>query len=175
MASTLGERSKKAMTGRKSINNFQIGRAGREKRLKPLFPDEVNKHVRKLHFETFGNGKPDYRVYREQEVIAYFEAEFPDEGRWPLGGKFRYETIRWPERKWEHYCQTDQPGFYDGKPLFMISIRGDLGDAYYIDTLTWCKKSQIEHVRSSVFRGFPKTYPEMGKFSQDWKDLKSMC
>jgi len=45
----------------------------------------------------------------------------------------------------------------------MISIRDDLKDAYYIDTLTWCQKSQVEHVRGSIFRGFPKTYPEMSK------------
>ena len=154
------------MARRKSINNFQPGRAGRVERLKRSFPKEVNRLLKGLRFECFGEseaGKPDYQVFNGQEIIAYLEAEFPDEGRWPFGGEFRYDTIRWPLRKWEHYCQGTQPGFYNGKPLFMISIRGDLKDAYYIDALTWCDKSQIEHVRSSVFRGFPKTYPQMGK------------
>lgn len=150
------------MVKRGNLNRYQMGRAGREKRLRPAFPNEVNRHLKELRFETFGDGKPDYRVYRGQEVIAYFEAEFPDEGRWPLDGDFVYDTIRWPLRKWEHYCQKGQAGFYNGKPLFMTSIRGDLKDAYYIDALTWCKESQEEYARG-YYRGFPKTYPDFGK------------
>ncbi|MBL7074546.1 hypothetical protein ISS37_04820 [candidate division KSB1 bacterium] len=152
------------MARRGNLNRFQVGRAGREKRLRPLFCNEVNKFLKDFHFEVFEKVGPDYMVLRGQETVVFFEAEFPTEGRWPLGGEFRYDTIRWPLRKWEHYCEkTQQPGFYDGKPLFLISIRGDLKDAYYIDALTWCQKSNIEYVRNSVFRGFPKTYPEMGR------------
>lgn len=151
------------MAKRGNLNRFQVGRAGREKRLRPLFCEEVNKFLKDFHFELFEQVGPDYKVLKGEEIVAYFEAEFPDEGRWPLGGDFKFDTIRWPLRKWEHYCQGMQAGFYKEKPLFMISIRGDLKDAYYIDALTWCEKSQIEHVRSSVFRGFPKTYTEMGK------------
>lgn len=151
------------MAGRGNLNRYQVGRAGREKRLRPLFCQEVNKFLEEFRFELFEQQGPDYMVLKGQEIVAYFEAEFPEEGRWPLGGEFKYDTIRWPLRKWEHYCQASQPGFYSGKPLFMMSIRGDLKDAYYIDAVTWCQKSQVEHVRTSVFRGFPKTYSEMGK------------
>lgn len=150
------------MAGEGYLNRFQVGRAGREKRLRPLFCEEVNKFLKELRFEVVEQVGPDYKVLKGQELVAYFEAEFPEEGRWPLGGEFKYDTIRWPERKWNQYCGGGQ-GLYNGKPLFMTSIRGDLGDAYYIDALTWCQESQIEHVRNSVFRGFPKTYPEMGK------------
>ena len=150
------------MSQRGYLNQFQGGRAGREKRLRPLFCDEINKILKNQSFAIFEKVGPDYKVLKGQEIVAYFEAEFPTEGRWPRGGEFKYDTIRWPLRKWEQYCEQND-GLYNGKPLFMISIRDDLKDAYYIDTLTWCQKSQVEHVRGSIFRGFPKTYPEMGK------------
>lgn len=150
------------------LNHFQSGRAGREKRLRPEFCNEVNKILRNFKFEPLQQGA-DYKVLKGQEIVAYFEAEFPDEGRWPMGGDFKYETIRWPLRKWEQYCEAGD-GLFNGKPLFMISIRGDLKDAYYIDALTWCQKSQIEKFRDNVFRGFPKTYSEFGKGLEQLED-----
>lgn len=159
------------MSQRGYLNQFQAGRAGREKRLRPLFCGEINNVLKNHRFTVFERVGPDYEVLTkdEDEIVAYFEAEFPTEGRWPIGGEFRYETIRWPLRKWEEYCEEGN-GLYNGKPLFLISIRDDLKDAYYIDALTWCTKSQIEHVRGSVFRGFPKTYSEMGKGIEQLED-----
>ena len=150
------------MSQRGYLNQFQTGRAGREKRLRPLFCDEINKLLKQFHFAPFEHVGPDYKVLKAQEIVAYFEAEFPTEGRWPRGGDFKYDTIRWPLRKWNQYCEKGD-GLYNGKPLFLISIRDDLKDAYYIDAFTWCEKSQVEHVRGSTFRGFPKTYSDWGR------------
>lgn len=157
------------MSERGYLNHFQGGRAGREKRLRPLFCDVINNIMKNFSFDVFKKVGPDYEVIKNQEVFAYFEAEFPTEGRWPIGGEFKYDTIRWPLRKWEQYCEAGD-GLYNGKPLFMISIRDDLKDAYYIDALTWCNKSNVEHVRGSVFHGFPKTYKDFGKGLQGLED-----
>lgn len=157
------------MSQRGYLNHFQGGRAGREKRLRPVFCDVINNIMKNLRFEVFEKVGPDYKILKDQKVIAYFEAEFPTEGRWPIGGDFKYDTIRWPLRKWEQYCEG-LDGLYNGKPLFMISIRDDLTDAYYIDALTWCQKSNKEYVRGSIFHGFPKNYKYLGKGIQELED-----
>lgn len=150
------------MGRKKSIDDFQPARAGRAERLRLSFPNVVNQHMKRLRFEAWAErGVPDFKVLKGDEVIAYFEAEFPDEGRWPPGDEFKYETIRWPERK-RRYCQEVE-GTYLGKPLFLITIRCDLQDAYYIDAKTWCQKAKEETQSGSKFYGFPKDCPDLGK------------
>jgi hypothetical protein len=150
----------------KSIDQFQVGRAGREKRLRPEFCSSVNALLKSkgsdLRFSLFGKpNEPDYALELRGSTIAYFEAEFPEEGRWPFGEEFRFETIRWPERKWDHYKHGK--GRYLRKPFFLISIRGDLGDAYYLDAKTWFAKAKKERFWGSVFYGVKKDDPELGR------------
>ncbi len=147
-------------------DSFQVGRAGIEKQLLPKFVEKMNNVLDKqgsdLRFSVFGKrGEPDYEVRSAETVISYFEAEFPQEGRWPSGGEFRFVTIRWPERKWKRYRRGR--GLYEKKPLFLISIRCDLGDAYYLDAKTWFGKAKKESFRGSVFYGVDKTDPDLGR------------
>ena len=148
-------------------NNFQVGRRGYEQERKPKFPEKVNPYLERfgLEIEMLEEpqsikkkykeaGIPDYVVKRKDsgEPIAYLEAEFVLEGRWPTGQKFKFPTIRWPDRKYKHFKKSN--GLYKNLPVFMISIRGgDLKDAYYIDARTWIEKAKKEKVRDSVFWG----------------------
>jgi hypothetical protein len=149
---------------KKSINHYQIGRAGYEKDKKPMFAEKINSMKqmkdRNIEFQVFKEGGPDYEVKKDGNVIAYFEAEFALEGRWPPGEDFKFETIRWPERKYNNYKKLE--GFYNGKPLFMITIRCDLTDCYYIDARTWLQKGKPERVWGSVFYGIDKNDPDLG-------------
>jgi hypothetical protein len=115
-----------------------------------------------FRFALFGKrGEPDYELRSGESVVSYFEAEFPQEGRWPSGGEFRFATIRWPQRKWKRYRKGK--GLYEKKPLFLISVRCDLEDAYYLDAKTWFSKAKKEEFRSSIFYGVDKTDPDLGK------------
>lgn len=151
------------MNGRKSINHFQPGRAGWEKEQKSKFLPIIEKIFKEKGYNVrcLGTGEPDYEVIKNGQTIAYFEAEFPLAGRWPTGEDFKYPTIRWPERKYEHYKTWN--GFYNEKPLFMITVKGDLSDAYYIDAKTWFQKGKKERVFDSVFYGIDKNDPELGR------------
>ena len=154
------------MARRKNIDQYQKGRAGREKRLRQEFCPAINSVYEKiastLRFNLHGiTSEPDYEVAIDSKTVAYFEAEFPDEGRWPFGDEFQFPTIRWPDRKWDHYKPGE--GFFDSKPLFFISIRGDLGDAYYLDGKTWFAKGKKEKFWDSVFYGLPKSDPDLGR------------
>jgi len=162
---------------RKSINNFQVGRWGYEQERKRKFPEIVNPYLASfgLEIEALGEprgvrrdnreaGVPDYVVKRRDsgESVAYLEAEFVMEGRWPTGQPFKYETVRWPDRKYQYYTRTG--GLYEGLPVFMISIRGgDLGDAYYIDARIWIKKAKKERVRGSIFWAISRDDEELGR------------
>jgi len=150
------------MKRRKSINNFQVGRAGWEKEQKSKFPDVINKMLNEKGYdiEFQETEETDYEVKKDDQVIAYFEAEFPLSGRWSSGEEFKYPTIRWPERKYEHYKQWN--GLYNGKPLFMITIKGDLSDAFYVDAKTWFEKGKKEKAWDSIFYGIGKNDPELG-------------
>jgi hypothetical protein len=149
---------------KKSINDYQIGRAGYEKDKKPMFADKINSMKqmkdRNIEFQVFKEGGPDYEVKKDGNVIAYFEAEFPLPGRWRPDEDFRFPTIRWPKRKYDHYIQWG--GLYNGKPLFMITIKSDLTDCYYIDAKTWFQKGKEERVGGSVFYGIDKNDPDLG-------------
>ena len=118
-----------------------------------------------LRFRYRGvSGEPDYEVYDSQsgDIVCYFEAEFPEESRWPQGGDFRYPTIRWPSRKWEHYKSVN--GLFNGRPVFLISVRGDLQDAYYIDCRTWFRRGKKECLSNgTVYYGLKKDDPDLGK------------
>jgi len=147
-------------------DSFQTGRAGIEKQLLPKFVERINNVLSgqgsALRFTVFGKrGEPDYEVKLAETVVSFFEAEFPQEGRWPAGGEFRYATIRWPQRKWKRYRRDK--GLYEKKPLFLISVRCDLGDAYYLDAKTWFSKAKKENFRGSVFYGVDKTDPDLGR------------
>jgi hypothetical protein len=157
----------------KSIDHFQVGRAGREKRLRSEFCTSINALLESrgsgLRFSLFGKpNEPDYAVTTDGSAIAYFEAEFPEEGRWPFGGEFKFPTIRWPERKWDHY--KPGKGRYKRKPFFLISIRGDLGDAYYLDAKTWFAKASKEKFWGSVFYGVSKADPNLGRGLENIED-----
>ena len=147
-------------------DSFQVGRAGIEKRLLPEFVGRINSVLNEqnsdLRFAVFGKrGEPDYELKSGETVVAYFEAEFPQEGRWPAGSEFRFATIRWPQRKWKRYRRGK--GLYEKKPLFLISVRCDLGDAYYLDAKTWFRKAKKEEFRSSIFYGVEKSNTDLGK------------
>ena len=147
-------------------DSFQVGRKGIEERLLPKFVETMNglldQQRSDLRFSVFGKPRaPDYEVRRGETPVAYFEAEFPQEGRWPPGSEFRFATIRWPERKWKRYRRSR--GLYEKKPLFLISVRCDLGDAYYLDTKTWFSKAKKENFRGSIFYGVDKTDPDLGR------------
>jgi len=163
------------MTRRKSINNFQVGRAGWERDRKPKFVEVINKMLEEKGYnfkfyeiEEHKGLVPDYEVKEGENVIAYFEAEFPLSGRWRTGEDFRFPTIRWPKRKFDHYGQWS--GLYNGKPLFMITIKGDLTDAYYIDAKTWFKRGKEEKVRSSIFYAINKDDTELGHGLEELAD-----
>lgn len=151
------------MKRRKSINSFQPGRAGWEKEQKSKFPDVINKILKEKGHDIKVQSieKADFEVKKDGQVIAYLEAEFPLAGRWPSGEEFKYPTIRWPERKYEHYKQWN--GFFNGKPLFMITIKGDLSDAYFMDAKTWFQKGKKEKVFDSVFYGISRNDPDLGR------------
>ena len=152
---------------KKSINDFQPGRYGYEQERKPKFPAVVNPHLAGFGLEIKvleeGGDVPDYVVVRRSDgkPVAYLEAEFALEGRWPTGQPFKYDTIRWPERKYERYRASG--GLYNGLPVFMITIRGgDLGDAYYMDARTWISKAKKERVWGSIFWGVSKDDEDLG-------------
>jgi hypothetical protein len=52
---------------------------------------------------------------------------------------------------------------YEKKPLFLISVRCDLGDAYYLHAKTWFSKAKKEEFRGSVFYGVDKSDPDLGR------------
>lgn len=118
-----------------------------------------------LRFRYIGEpGKPDYEVHDSQsgKIVCYFEAEFPEKSRWPPGGEFKYNTIRWPSRKWNHYQRMS--GLFNGCPVFMISIREDLQDAYYMDCRTWFKRGKNERLSDGTeYYGVKKDDPELGR------------
>jgi len=165
------------LSRRKTINNFQVGRRGYEQERKPKFPEIVNPCLERygLEIEVLEEpssirrayrkaGVPDYVVKRKESgtPVAYLEAEFVMEGRWPTGKSFKYKTIRWPDRKYQHYKNAG--GLYNGLPVFMISIRGgDLSDAYYIDAQTWIRKAKKETVWGSIFWGININDDELGQ------------
>lgn len=142
-------------------HNFELSRLKREEQLKPEFLERANRLFKTLSLQLGQEDEPDYRVMKEEEVVAFLEAEFLEQYRWPQQG-FRYPTVRWPERK-RVYCQDPQPGFYRGRPVFLISIRYDLEDAVYIDAQTWCRKATLEVIRRRGERywGLPKDDPDL--------------
>lgn len=148
---------------------FVKSRRDRAEKLAREFEPVINRVLQdigsNLRFRYRGvPGEPDYEVfdYRSGKTICYFEAEFPEESRWPPGGEFKYATIRWPSRKWRHYRATN--GLFNGLPIFLISIRGDLQDAYYVDCRTWFKKGKEERLpNGTVYYGLRKDEPDLGR------------
>lgn len=148
---------------------FVKTRKERAERLARDFEKVINNVLKDLNsvleFKYRGiSGEPDYEVLdREKgEIICYFEAEFPDIDRWPPGSEFKYPTIRWPSRKWVHYRSLN--GLFRGKPLFLITIRDDLQDAYYIDCRTWFKKAKEERLSNGTcYYGLKKDDEDLGR------------
>lgn len=162
MSRSLGRR-------RRGRDEFVKSREIRAENLARKFEKVVNESLERdgsnLRFRYRGKpGEPDYEVYdiSTNGIVCYFEAEFPDSSRWPPGGEWVYSTIRWPSRKWEHY--KAEGGFFKERPLFLISVREDLSDAYYIDCKTWFKKAEKETIANgTVYYGLSKDDPELGR------------
>jgi hypothetical protein len=162
------------MARRKGRDEFVKSRYNRAEELKIKFEQVINSFLERngsnLRFrhreEAIG---PDYEVYciDSGQILCYFEAEFPETSRWPPGGEWRYRTVRWPERKWEYYKRT--AGLFDNRPVFLISIREDCEDAYYIDCRVWLNKARKERLRNgTVYYGLDKNDPNL---KRGFKDL----
>jgi hypothetical protein len=158
----------------KGRNVFQKSRYERAERLSIEFEQIINNFLKEqgsnLRFRYRGRtGEPDFEVYNVDngQVLCYFEAEFPDISRWPPGGEWKYETVRWPSRKWEYYKETG--GLFSNSPVFLISIREDCKDAYYIDCRIWLNKAKMEKLYNGTkYYGLPKNDPDL---KRGFKDL----
>lgn len=148
---------------------FVKTRKERAEKLAKKFEQVINNVLRSisstLEFKYRGIcGEPDYEVHdlAKGEIVCYFEAEFPESDRWPPGAEFKYPTIRWPSRKWDHYISKN--GLFNGKPVFLISVREDLQDAYYIDCRTWFKKARKEGLpNGTLYYGLKKDDEDLGR------------
>jgi len=146
---------------------FVKSRYDRAEKLATKFEQVINdflkKHGSNLRFKYRGiTGEPDYEVYdvNSGQVICYFEAEFPESSRWPPGGEWKYRTIRWPSRKWEYYRRTG--GLFNNLPTFLISVREDCKDAYYIDCRVWLNKAKKERLPNGTsYYGLSKNDPDL--------------